>query len=254
MKKTVDKKVYIKFGIIMFASCVLGGVAGYMSEVYSAGLEDIVGLLVEKVVQLSPFLLVLCTLFLIPAYVSYAQGKALAAKVENGDDDEMYSAADKKLEKAVLYTMYMTICTFTALAVMLSRLYKGDLFIDFKYRLVALAVFILSLFAGIFIQNATVKQIQQLNPEKEGNVFDTKFQKRWFDSCDEAEQIQIGKAAYKSYVATSKAIIVAFVFICAFGSIYPIGPIPALVMGGIWIVQYTSYAKEASKQEKGKCD
>lgn len=42
----------------------------------------------------------------------------------------------------------------------------------------------------------TVKATKTIHPEKRDNVFDTKFQKDWFQSCDEAEQQKIGQCSY----------------------------------------------------------
>ncbi|MDY4515087.1 MAG: DUF3169 family protein [Lachnospiraceae bacterium] len=36
------------------------------------------------------------------------------------------------------------------------------------------------------------------NPEKTASVYDTKFQKKWMDSCDEAEKILIREATIQA--------------------------------------------------------
>ena len=41
-------------------------------------------------------------------------------------------------------------------------------------------------------------------PEKKGNVFDVKFQKDWYESCDELEKLQIGNACYKTFKCINK--------------------------------------------------
>ena len=43
-----------------------------------------------------------------------------------------------------------------------------------------------------------------MNPEKKGSIYDEKFQKLWWESCDEAERRQIGQASYKAYSTASK--------------------------------------------------
>ena len=48
-----------------------------------------------------------------------------------------------------------------------------------------------------------VDAAKKTNPEKTASVYDTKFQKKWLDSCDEAEKIMIGKCAFKAYAATN---------------------------------------------------
>ena len=117
--------------------------------------------------------------------------------------------------------------------------------------LVSMAVFLVLLIGGSFLQNAIIKQVQKLNPEKKGNVLDSKFHREWFDSCDEAEKAQIGHAAYKSYRATSNAIVGAVLIAVFVSMMTPVGPLPAVLVCGIWAVQFSAYTK-AAKEWKNK--
>jgi len=43
-----------------------------------------------------------------------------------------------------------------------------------------------------------------MNPEKTASVYDMKFQKKWLETCDEAEKIIVGKCAFKAFNITNE--------------------------------------------------
>lgn len=63
-------------------------------------------------------------------------------------------------------------------------------------------------FFAIIIETAVIQQkcvdsAKKTNPEKTVSVYDIKFQKKWMDSCDEAEKIMIGKCAFRAFTVTN---------------------------------------------------
>ena len=56
---------------------------------------------------------------------------------------------------------------------------------------------------AVILQQKCVDSAKKTNPEKTASVYDTKFHKKWMDSCDEAEKIMLGKCAFKAYAATN---------------------------------------------------
>lgn len=95
--------------------------------------------------------------------------------------------------------------------------------------------------AAVAMQGALVRATKRLYPEKQGNILDTKFQKDWFESCDEAERQLIWQCGYQSMRATSRAMLLLFVLLVVFGLAARIGPAPMLVLGALWLVQTLSY-------------
>ena len=54
-----------------------------------------------------------------------------------------------------------------------------------------------------------------INPEKQGNILDTDFNKVWMDSCDEYEKQMIWQCGFKAYnVAQTMCIILWMIFTC----------------------------------------
>lgn len=52
----------------------------------------------------------------------------------------------------------------------------------------AIVTFLIILAEGIIIQQKAVDINKIMYPEKTASVYDLKFQKKWVDSCDEAEK------------------------------------------------------------------
>lgn len=50
-----------------------------------------------------------------------------------------------------------------------------------------------------YVLNKIVAIEKDLNPEKEGSIFELNFNKKWLSSCDEAQKLIMYKAAYKAY-------------------------------------------------------
>ncbi len=84
--------------------------------------------------------------------------------------------------------------------------------------IVAVAAFIAVMVETIIIQQRCVDAVKRMNPEKTASVYDVKFQRKWMDSCDEAEKLMIGKCAYKAYAAANTACaVLAIIFaVCAY--------------------------------------
>ena len=72
-----------------------------------------------------------------------------------------------------------------------------------------------------------------------------KFQKKWVDSCDEAEKIMIGKCAYKAYTATGTVCAVLAIVLAVCALVFGIGFLPSLVVCLIWLVNLSVYCREA---------
>ena len=89
-----------------------------------------------------------------------------------------------------------------------------------------------------------------MNPEKTASVYDVRFQKKWMDSCDEAEKIIVGKCAYKAY-ATTNTVCAVLAIVLAIGALmFDIGFLPSFVVSLIWIVNLSVYCREAIRCSK----
>lgn len=247
-----DKKILYRFIALVVCSLVIGIVMGYFSAAYEADMAGVLGMLLDSFVIGSPYLMVIPVVILIAAAMDSKKAKDAVHTALSEDDEALYEAADDMLEKAVVKTQYSTISGFMLFGVMTSGF--GGLFAysDFRPVMFALVIFMLCLLGNMAIQSIVVKQIKLLNPEKRGNVLDTKFHQEWMDSCDEAEKAQIGFAASQSYQATSKALLIAFLVLVMAGFILPVGPLPVICICTVWLVQYCTYIRAVHQFNKKK--
>ena len=64
---------------------------------------------------------------------------------------------------------------------------------------VSIAAFLGIMAEVVIIQQKSVDCVKIMNPEKTASVYDMKFQKKWLETCDEAEKIIVGKCAFKAF-------------------------------------------------------
>lgn len=102
----------------------------------------------------------------------------------------------------------------------------------------------------VIIQQKCVDAAKKTNPEKTVSVYDTKFQKKWIDSCDEAERLMIGKCAFKAFAATNTVCSVLSIMLAVCALTFGTGFLPSLVVCVIWIVNQSVYCKEMLRYSK----
>ena len=81
-------------------------------------------------------------------------------------------------------------------------------------------------------------------------VYDMKFQKKWLETCDEAEKIIVGKCAFKAFNITNSMCSVLAVILAISALMFGIGFLPSFVVCLIWIVNMSIYCKECLKYSK----
>ena len=246
--KKDNRKALPKYLLILFVAAIFGGVLGFaagwvghdnLSEVIAAAVTNGVtvaapwALLVTSVVSLALILWL------------YRSAKALFTGWDGEDDDTM-DRADEKLNWALLLTAaQLVLAMFFFAAAESGTSPLGGI--------VGVLFFIVSAFALVFAQQKVVDLTRRMNPEKQGSVYDTKFKKKWFESCDEAEQKQIGQAAYKAFnvVNTACPILWAALLMLSYAFNFSL-LMPTFIVCLIWLLLQVSYCLEAIRLGKRK--
>ncbi len=247
MKK--DSKVLIRFILLMTLAMAAGGIMGYASASHRHTVSDVLTMAMDMLISAAPAGIAVSGLLTVLSFADYGKGKTLTEKALAGGDESDYDDAEKKLEKSLEKGNYSLILSYTALGMLVSGFAGKYTATDIPLVLFALAVFFILMLINTFIQSALVKQVKRLNPEKQGNVLDPKFHQDWLDSCDEAQRALIGKAAYAAYRATQKAILAAMLIAMAVSFEYPVGPLPVVLIGAIWLVQTYIYMKTSRSED-----
>ena len=93
---------------------------------------------------------------------------------------------------------------------------------------------------------------KEINPEKKGSVYDLKFRKTWIASCDEAEQLQIYRAAFRAYTAMNYAALGMFL-VCFIGMLsWHFGLLPITMVLFVWLTGVIVYGVESLRMTGGR--
>ena len=104
----------------------------------------------------------------------------------------------------------------------------------------------------VIAQNRIVNFTKEINPEKKGSVYDLKFQKTWIASCDEAEQLQIYRAAFRAYTAMNYAALGMFL-VCFIGMLsWNFGLLPITMVLFVWLTGVIAYGVESLRMTGGR--
>ena len=114
----------------------------------------------------------------------------------------------------------------------------------------AVAAFIAGMVETIIIQQRCVDAVKRMNPEKTASVYDVKFQRKWMDSCDEAERAQIGQACYRAYMVGTKVCIFLWVALLILNFVFDFGLLPIAAVLAVWGAMQTVYALECIRLSK----
>ena len=244
--KRDNRKALPKYLLILFVAAIFGGVMGFaagwvghdnLSEVIATAVADGLtaaapwALLGTSVVSLALILWL------------YRAAKALFTGWD-GEDEAVMDRADEKLNWALLLTAAQMVLDMFFFAVAQSAHNMTALW--------SVLFFLVSIFLLVFAQQKIVDLTRRMNPEKQGSVYDTKFKKKWFESCDEAEQKQIGQAAYKAFnvVSTACPILWAALLMLSYAFDFDL-LMPVFTVCLLWLLQ-VSYCLECIRLGKRK--
>lgn len=252
-----DKKRRGKFWINIVVCGLFGGVIGFAT----AFLADMGGDAFDKpFLELfadfqrdlsSPFRILLVVsgiVFWILAEMAYRKAKKLWENAE--DQDEVYEKVDNILSRGMAYTSVMNIMNFICFGVanyMLPKNMHRDLSWVFWATIIFFTIFV---FVSFYLQHKMVNFLKEMNPEKRGSLYDKKFQDKWFESCDEAEKMQIGLASYHAYRAVNILCTGLTAVLILTGMVFEIGILPLFIVGAIWMTQIIVYQIAGYKAQK----
>ncbi len=263
IQKEDNKKVGL-FAVILVISGFVGGILGALCVNMVIFLEESGITFVEFwnqaqkdfAVPASFLLIVLDVIFILISFFYLKKAKKLWKS--EMDEDDKYDVVDKKLSMSILFT---NITYFINFAFFGFAFYSAMAFVEdvserwllIYMRMIDLIVFIATLFIALAIQRACVNLTKLMNPEKKGSIYDMKFDKVWYASCDEAERMQIGIASYKAFRSVNNTL-TALLTIFVLGSMFfEIGILPIIIVTVIGLVNNITYSVESMKIGTGTC-
>lgn len=251
--KKANRKALPKFMLIMVISLLAGGSIGFCAAKY--GLNTLAGGMKSAGAFFGTYIshwLMLMTAIIVPVVCApiYRSAKKLLSSWD-GENGEISDVIDKKLSIIIWITSAALIISYFLIAAS----YSGG-FETFENEnsnvsfFAGIAGFLAIMIEAVIIQQKCIDAARKTNPEKTASVYDTKFLKKWMDSCDEAEKLMIGKCASKAYAATNAVCSFLSIMLAICALIFGIGFLPSLVVCVIWIVNQSVYCKEMLKYSK----
>ncbi len=246
--KKDNKKAIPKYAIIILACGLAGFIFGWFS--YSLEQSDwrsvITNGLLNFLQIITPYISIAClVLFVLPSFVLYRKALKLADSWD-GENEDIPEIIDKNLNIALLLdSITMLVSMFGLSCILMVNCGLGGSLIAF-FSFIVVQVLI------TLIQQKSVDLTRRMNPEKQGSVYDPKFQKKWYGSCDEAEKQQIGEAAYYSFGVTTKSCMILWSITFLTHIIFNTGLFPmflVLLITGISQISYIIKAMELGKSK-----
>lgn len=144
-----------------------------------------------------------------------------------------------QIERRFNYVLLFTTLSYLISMLVLSLVMVG--MENMPVLLVVLGEFIVALVVLILQQKKCVDVLKTMNPEKQGSVLEINFQKKWLESCDEAERKRVGEASYAAYKAVNVTCIVLWVLLIFVDQIFDVGAVPFVLLVTILCVSIIVY-------------
>lgn len=247
--KKNSKKTGIKFAIIMLCSLFGGGLFGFFAAKYgvrSISAADVSNTLIIPLMVL--FCLINVGLF-IASYAIYAKSQR-EYKNWDGKDEDLLSRIEEKLAYPLLFTGIAQAIDYGLFPTIM---WMGDQANIDKMLLsvaglVSAVVYLLSIVWILALQHYIVKFLKLVNPEKKGSIFETDFNKKWLNSCDEAQKMQVYRAGFVAYNAEIKCCIALWLLSLVGMTVLDTGVLPVIMASIFLLVLTVAYCVECIKQ------
>lgn len=246
-------QILVRFIVVLTIAAIFGYFVGYgLVGLSMDDVREIINTNVMPILYYFTIVVIICSSLVVYSQIfSYMKCKKEVNNYSDESEYEEYERIDKMLTNTLSISELGFIVAFIGLVANLSFISSPMLKHGLPIMTVALVMFILAIFVYLVLQSSLVKLTKRMNPKMQGEVLDFKFQKEWYSTMDESEKLLVGYASYKAFQASSTATVIALVVTMTLSAIFEFGPLPAFIIGALWIIQKVSYLTALSKKEKG---
>lgn len=244
----MNKKSYLRTIAYTLLGAVFGFIISFLLRTFVVGNTVQIKISIENMLSSNIIYLqiALIVLFVIPTITNFIRGSKLLNSLENISDEEAEEL--EKRGKKLLDITLTTNMTFVFLSFTLFGLsFSNEL--EARVMIISLILFMLSFISVTIIEFKTIRVIQNSDTRIKGDPSRLSFQKEFLESCDEAEQFQIYKSAYKSYQFTKNISIVSLVIAILGNMILDTGMLPILLTSTILLSLILSYSIDSIRQK-----
>lgn len=253
-EKKNDRKIYIKFAVALACCFLLGSVVGkgarYLEKALE-GRENIFEGLKYAAGYILPALFIAMNVIVFTvSMVIYGRMKKLAMSWD-GEDEDVIGTVEYRLNIPVLMTTISLICNFALFAGIaeLTEVLEDESFSDIIF-MINILTFVISFIMVTIVNKLVLDLEKKLNPEKRGNMFDTRFARNWEESCDEAQKQILYKSAYKAFSATNITCMILWGIAFAGQFAFHTGAFAGICICIIWLVMDVVFTVTSMKLER----
>lgn len=246
-KKTMN--TYVKFGLKMLICTAGGAVAGFLgamlllnnsgSEMIRHGCELFVNLIRSHMLFI---LIAILAASVVVGEINLHKLRKILMQMQDAEDEDA-DRLDYEAEKTGARGMVANILSQIFCILVVAPGYSAE-YIEASggyIFLICCLIFLLCLIYDGYYQVRYVKLVQKTYPEKKGDVASGKFQKQWFESCDEAERELIYQGTYKTHMFMGKLLPFIMMFAMLANLFFETGVFAVLVIAVIWILHSVTY-------------
>lgn len=233
---TEHKKALPKFILIVAISLIVGLLCGWAISSVSFR-EEFQQSALAILVHASPWILLALPVLSGGVQAALYRKTRLAFACWQEEDDVGLEAMDRTLTVALTVNSAALILSYGLVCIPFSHFEL----LGFGEFLLSLGGLVLSMVVMVIGQQKLVDFTKKLYPEKHGSIYDPKFQKIWYESCDEAERAQIGQASRQAYKATNTACLILWLVLFLGQFLFHYGFLPGITAALIWLVNSLSY-------------
>ncbi len=252
--RTEDKKSYKKFVGVLIVAGLIGGFAGFFLAAGGDFLKESgvsftqiwTNAQAALVIPFRFITMIAGTVFWILSAIFYCKARKLWDN--SMDQDEDYDTVEDLLNTSQAFSNIMVVMNFICFGIATYRI-PDVTGAEWTFWM-ALAFFGLYVYGAFHMQHKVINMVKEMNPEKQGSLYDQKFQKKWYASCDEAERRLIGIASYQTMQVTGCTCMGFMLAFLMLGMVIEIGLLPMLIPAIIWMVQVITYQISCKKAQK----
>lgn len=252
MKKTdksENRRALPLFLVIMLCALALGVVVGLLAVRSDGGSWQgvVTGALEWFFANCSAFLLfALAVSMPTVACPAISRAKRALAALSDDAEDTQIRAIDHTLSVGLNYISIASAVSYFFFAALMCYLREMG---PFRF-LLGLVSFIAVLVLMMVLQQKLVDLAKRLYPEKRGSIYDPKFQKKWMQSCDEAEKAIIADAALHAYKVTQTLCVALWMLFVLSHMFFETGLLPIFAVSVIWVASLCAYQRKAAQIDK----
>ena len=250
-----NKKALGRFALIMAVCAVVGVLLGLFMAFL--GLEDFGDVLDAAglffTTKMAVWLLLALPIVELAVCLPIYSGAKKQLAAWDGEDEAVSNEIEARLSVCIWVAGMALIVNFFLAAAHFSgfvNMAEGSTQIGPVQFFGGLALFLIVGAVSTVLQQKVVDTTKRLNPEKHGSVYDTKFQKTWYESCDEAERVVIGQCAFKAYQAMCYTCLGLWAVFGLGGMFFNWGFAPAMTVCIVWAVGQSVYSWTCLKLSK----